>query len=86
MIIVSVALLYLSINALALFSHFATMKFCKVEFTNIFCTSKKASRITKMIRSFGFSIEFEPYKSVRYSLCYECSKAGTFFLANSVYR
>ena len=46
------------------FSHFATMKFL---FTYI-CSAAKTEKITKIHRSFDFSLKFESFKSVRYSL------------------
>ena len=39
------------------FSHFAAMKFCRVEFTYISSARKKVRKISKILRSFGFLLE-----------------------------
>ena len=55
------------------------MKFCKVEFTYI-CSARETKRkITKILQPFGFELELESFKSVKYSCRYEFSKVGTFF-------
>ena len=41
------------------FSHFATMKFCKVEFTYICSASETTRKITKILQPFGFLLELE---------------------------
>ena len=51
------------------------MKFLEVDFTYISNATETARKITTNI---SFSLEFESFKSVKYSLCYEYSKVGTF--------
>ena len=53
--------------------------FCKVEFTDICSACETRRKITKILQPFGFSLELESLKSVKYSCCYEFSKVGTFF-------
>ena len=54
------------------------MKFYQVGFTYTSSAGKTARKITKLLQSFGFKLEFESFKSVKHSWCYEFSKVGTF--------
>ena len=58
---------------------FAAMDSFKFEFTYICSAGRTARQITKILRSFGFQLEFESFKSMKYSCCSEFSKVGTFF-------
>ena len=57
----------------------------KVEFTYISSTHETATKITRILQSFGPYLEFESFKSVKYPWCYEVSKVGTFFMAHPVF-
>ena len=52
--------------------------FYKVEFTNTVSARKTARRITKILRSSGYSQEIESFKSMKYSSCHEFSNLGAF--------
>ena len=68
------------INVLGHFSVFLQPQdFGKAEFTYISSARKAARKITKILRSFCVQLEFESFKSVKNSWCYESSKVGPFF-------
>ena len=54
------------------------MKFYKVKFTDTSSAGKAVGKISKMLRSFNVSLEFESFKSVKYSWCCEFFKVGSF--------
>ena len=59
-------------------THFATMKFYKVELIATSSTAKAVRKITKMIQSIGFQKEFESFKSMKFSWLVLSLKVGTF--------
>ena len=71
---------YQLINVLGHFSVILQIDICyQVEFTHTSSAGKTARKITKILGSFVFELEFESFKSVEYSWCNEFSKMGTFF-------
>ena len=56
-----------------------SLNFFPVKFTDTFSAGKTMTKITKILRSFGFLLKFEAFKSAQYSWGYEFLKMGTFF-------
>ena len=70
---------YNLMNVLGLFSVILQPRnFHNVKIINTFSASKTASKVTKILQSFGYSLEFESFKSAKYSWCYEVCKVRTF--------
>ena len=71
---------YNLINALDPFSFiFQPWNFYIVNFTDTSSAGKTARKITKILQSFGFCLEFKSFKLVKYAWCCEFSNVGTFF-------
>ena len=72
---------YEQINVLGSFSVILQpCNFYKVEVTYTSSAGKTVTNITLLLRSFSFELEFESFKSMKYSWCYEFSKVGLFFI------
>ena len=58
------------------------MSLCNREIFVKFCDTSSSGKIVrkiiKILQSFGFQLEFESFKSVKYSLCHEFSNVGPF--------